>query len=154
MTPEKSNRFDAWETGLRQRFGTLQSPGGNGASPDRGWQDPVAKPRQARGRPAIVPALGMIAALLLGLALGAALWRDRAGATAIRVVTQTSIAASPNCQEAINRLERRLALAVETLRGPTTTTGGPSPAAAGGGPAALDAALADYRNMKSQCGLR
>jgi hypothetical protein len=154
VTPEKSDRCDAWEAGFRQRFGTLQPGSGNGASRDRRWHVPAAKPQQAHRRPAIVSSLGMITALLLGLVLGALLWRDRAGVASIRVVTQTSVAASPSCREAVDRLERRLAPAVETGRNPTLTTGMPSPAAAAGQPAGSEAVLADYRNMAEQCGLR
>jgi hypothetical protein len=154
VTPKKSDRFDAWEASFRQRLGTLQVGSGNGASPDPGRRGPVAPLQPARRRPTIVSSLGMIAALLLGLILGAALWRDRAGATSIRVVTQTSIAASPTCREAVDRLERRLAVAAEVGRDPTRTVGTPPPAAAPGQASGSDAVRADYRNLVEQCGLR
>jgi hypothetical protein len=99
-----------------------------------------------------VSSVAMVATLLLGLLLGAALWRDRAGATQVRIVTQNPIVASPTCQDAVERLDRSLAVVGKEFAQHAQSENGPVPSAQYS--AEIGTALADYRNMVIRCRLR
>jgi hypothetical protein len=94
----------------------------------------------------------MVATLLLGLLLGAALWHDRAGATQVRIVTQNPIVASPTCQDAVERLDRSLAVVGKEFAQHAQVENDPVPSAQYS--AEIGTALADYRSMVTRCRLR
>jgi hypothetical protein len=148
---EKSDWFDAREARLRQRLGTLQAPSGNGAQPDRSWQQ-RAGPQPSRRRSTLVSSVAMVAALLLGLLLGVALWRDRAGAAQVRIVTQSPIVASPTCQDAVERLDRSLGVVGKELAQHARDENDLVLRAQYS--ADFGTVLADYRDMVTQCRLK
>lgn len=148
---EKSDWFDAREARLRQRLGTLQAPSGNGAQPDPSWQQ-RAGPQPSRRRSTLVSSVAMVAALLLGLLLGVALWRDRAGAAQVRIVTQSPIVASPTCQDAVERLDRSLGVVGKELAQHVRDENDLVLRAQYS--ADFGTVLADYRDMVTQCRLK
>lgn len=148
---EKSDWFYAREASLRQRLGTLQAPSGNGSLSNRGWQEPAGS-RPSRRRSTLVSSVAMVAALLLGLLLGAALWRDRAGAAQVRIVAQSPIVASPTCQDAVERLDRSLAAVGKELAQRARNENDLVLKAQYS--ADFGTALADYRDMVTQCRLK
>jgi hypothetical protein len=148
---EKSDWFDAREASLRQRLGTLQIPSGNGALPDRRWQEPAGS-QPSRRRSTLVSSVAMVAALLLGLLLGAVLWRDRAGAAQVRIVTQSPIVASPTCQDAVEQFDRSLAVVSKEFAQHARNENNPVLSAQYS--AEFGTALADYRNMVTRCRLK
>jgi hypothetical protein len=148
---EKRDWFDAREASLRQRLGTLQAPSGNGALSDRSWREPAGS-RPTPRRSTLVSSVAMVAALLLGLLLGAALWRERAGAAQVRIVTQSPVVASPTCQDAVERLDRSLAVVGKELE--QRARNGNDLVLSAQYSADFGTALADYRNMVTQCRLK
>jgi hypothetical protein len=148
---EKSDWFDVREASLRQRLGTLQAPSGNGALPHRSRHE-AAGSQPSRRRSTLVSSVAVVAALLLGLLLGAALWRDRTGAAQVRIVTQSPIAASPTCRDAVERLDRSLAVVGKELAQHERNENDLVLSAQYS--ADFGTALADYRNMVTRCRLK